>query len=153
MRSKKLRTVASETLGDSAIQVEVTLPVRPRRHESGNGGQPNSVTDAGSRPRIPRITRLMALAIKFQDMVDRGEVRDYADLARLGYVTRARITQIMNMLNLAPNIQEEILGLDASVKHATPTERQIRSIEKIVPWAAQRRAWTTRGSGMPGYGE
>jgi hypothetical protein len=34
----------------------------------------------------------MALAIKFQDMVDRGEVRDYADLARLGYVTRARIT-------------------------------------------------------------
>jgi len=38
----------------------------------------------------------MALAIRFQDMVDRGEVQDYADLARLGYVTRARITQIMN---------------------------------------------------------
>jgi len=153
MRSKKLRTVASETLGDSAIQVEVTLPVRPRRHESRKRGQPDSISAAGSRPRIPRITRLMALAIKFQDMVDRGEVRDYADLARLGYVTRARITQIMNMLNLAPNIQEEILGLDASVKHATPTERQIRSIEKIVPWASQRLAWTTRGCGMPGYGE
>ena len=142
MRSKRLTTVASETLGDSAIQVEVTLPVRPRRHESRNGGQPDSVPDAGSQPGVPRIARLMALAIKFQDMVDRGEVRDYADLARLGYVTRARITQIMNMLNLAPNIQEEILGLDASVEHATPTERQIRSIEKIVPWASQRRAWT-----------
>jgi hypothetical protein len=51
----------------------------------------------------------MALAIKFQDMVDRGEVRDYADLARLGYVTRARLTQIMNLLLLAPDIQERVL--------------------------------------------
>jgi hypothetical protein len=39
-------------------------------------------------PRIPRITRLMDLAIKFQDMVGRGDVRDYADLARLSFVTR-----------------------------------------------------------------
>ena len=61
--------------------------------------------EPGSRPRIPRIARLMALAIKFQDMVDRGEVRDYADLARLGYVSRARLTQIMNLLLLAPDIQ------------------------------------------------
>jgi hypothetical protein len=61
-------------------------------------------------PRIPRITRLMALAIKFQDMIDRGEVKDYADLARLGYVTRARVTQIMNLTLLAPDIQEQILA-------------------------------------------
>jgi hypothetical protein len=37
-------------------------------------------------------------------MIERGEVRDYADLARLGYVTRARLTQIMNLLLLAPDI-------------------------------------------------
>lgn len=61
---------------------------------------------APAPPRIPRITRLMALAIKFQDMIDRGEVKDYADLARLGYVTRARVTQIMNLTLLAPEIQE-----------------------------------------------
>ena len=109
MPSKELTTAAPETLEDGAIQVEVTLPVRPRRHESRKGGQPDPVSDAGSRSRVPRITRLMALAIKFQDMVDRGEVRDYADLARLGYVTRARITQIMNLLNFAPDIQEGVL--------------------------------------------
>jgi hypothetical protein len=51
----------------------------------------------------------MALAIKFQVMVDSGKVRDYADLARLGYVTRARLTQIMNLLLLAPDIQEHLL--------------------------------------------
>jgi len=82
----------------------------------------------------------MALAIKFQDTVDRGEVRDYADLARLGYVTRARITQIMNMLNLAPDIQEEILGIDGlSIKNVP--ERRIRVISQLVVWNYQRRAW------------
>jgi hypothetical protein len=143
MRSKELTTVASEKLGDSAIQVEVTLPVRPRRHERGKGGQPDSVSDAGSRSRVPRITRLMALAIKFQAMVERGEVRDYADLARLGYVTRARITQIMNLLNLAPGIQEDILVASGSLaSREAATERHIRSIVKLVLWADQTRAWT-----------
>jgi hypothetical protein len=134
MRSKKLRTVASETLGDSAIQVEVTLPVRPRRHESGKGGQPNT----GSRARIPRITRLMALAIKFEAMVERGEVRDYADLARLGYVSRARVTQIMNLALLAPGLQEELLF---ATEGTGMTERLLRQIITLVDWDEQHRRW------------
>ncbi|GIW55523.1 MAG: hypothetical protein KatS3mg082_1927 [Nitrospiraceae bacterium] len=72
-------------------------------------GRPKKMT-APAPPRIPRITRLMALAIKCQDMIDRGEVKDYADLARLGFVTRARVTQIMNLTLLAPDIQETILS-------------------------------------------
>jgi hypothetical protein len=136
MRSKELTAVASETLGDSAIQVEVTLPVRPRRHESGKGGL-DSVSTAGSRSRTPRITRLMALAIKFQDMVDRGEVRDYADLARLGYVTRARMTQIMNLLNLAPKIQEAILLGGFASTAAQPSERDLRVVCSMVFWSEQ----------------
>ncbi len=59
--------------------------------------------------RVPRIARLMALAIRFERLLADGEVHDYADLARLGHVTRARVTQIMNLLNLAPDIQEELL--------------------------------------------
>jgi hypothetical protein len=86
----------------------------------------------------------MALAIKFQGMVDRGEVRDYADIARLGHVTRARITQIMNMLNLAPDIQEEILGITVhSVSDTTVAERQIRQVAQIVQWVQQRSVWST----------
>jgi hypothetical protein len=75
----------------------------------------------------------MAFTIEFQDMVDRGEVRDYTNLARLGYVTHNRITQIMSLLNLAPNIQEEVLGLAASVENSTPAKWQIRSITENVP--------------------
>jgi len=88
-------------------------------------------------PRIPRITRLMALAIKFQDMIDRGEVKDYADLARLGYVTRARVTQIMNLLLLAPSIQERIIDCRNAPYAAEP---EIRRIVRDVHWGDQNRA-------------
>jgi hypothetical protein len=91
----------------ASVQVETMLPVRKRPAKSAT--QPEKPSQKRSRARVPRITRLMALAIKFQDMIERGEVRDYADIARLGYVTRARVTQIMNLMNLAPDIQEEIM--------------------------------------------
>ena len=51
----------------------------------------------------------MALAIKFDGMLREGVATDYTDLARLGSVTRARMTQIMNLLNLAPDIQEQMI--------------------------------------------
>jgi hypothetical protein len=121
------------------LQVEITIAPAERR----KGGQRSSAS--GSKvpdpPRIPRIARLMALAIKFQDMVERGEVRDYADLARLGYVTRARITQIMNLLMLAPDIQEEIIGLGPARARTILAERHVRSILQSVLWDRQRQAW------------
>ncbi len=107
------------------------------------GGRPAKLkpTAVPALPRIPRITRLMALAIKFQDMVDRGEVRDYADIARLGFVTRARLTQIMNLMLLAPDIQEEIIGLGREPGETIIPERHVRSVIKFVLWERQRRAW------------
>ena len=87
--------------------------------------------------RIPRITRLLALAIKFQDMADRGEVRDYADIARLGYVTRARLTQIMNLLLLAPNIQEVLLSEMLPMQTSIP-ERTLRVVAQMVLWEDQK---------------
>jgi hypothetical protein len=81
----------------------------------------------------------MALAIKFQDMVDRGEVRDYADLARLGYVSRARVTQVMNLLNLAPDIQEEILFLSIACGGSnTLNEPMLRRVSSLPVWPNQR---------------
>lgn len=118
--------------------LEVEVAVRP----PANRKRQPQPAEKGP-PRIPRITRLMALAIKFQDMVDRGEVRDYADLARLGYVTRARLTQIMNLLLLGPDIQEDILGVGRPTK--AMTERQARSLVRLVLWQEQRRAWAATG--------
>jgi hypothetical protein len=62
--------------------------------------------DGGAIGSIPRIARLMALAIRFEGLLRDGTIRDYAELARLGRVTRARMTQIMKLLLLAPDLQE-----------------------------------------------
>ena len=68
--------------------------------------RPSEEPERGTGERLTRITRLMALAVRFEGLLQEGTVKDYADLARLGGVTRARITQIMNLRNLAPPIQE-----------------------------------------------
>jgi hypothetical protein len=91
---------------------------------------------------IPRISRLMALAIRFEGLIKRGDVQDYADLARLGFVSRARISQIMNLLNMAPDIQEEILFLPLILKGREPiSERDVRPIVAVVEWKKQKLMW------------
>lgn len=91
---------------------------------------------------IPRVSKLMALAISLEKRVNLGEVGDYADLARLGQVSRARITQIMNMILLAPDIQEAILFLPRTIKgHDRIRERDLRPIAVIPDWSRQRRMW------------
>lgn len=73
------------------------------RREIRPGPQP--VPDDVPAGRVPRVARLMALAIRFDDLIRSGAITDQADLARLGHVSRARVTQIMNLLHLAPAIQ------------------------------------------------
>ena len=91
--------------------------------------------------RVPRISRLVALAIHFDGLIRSGAVRDYAELARLGHVSRTRVTQIMSLLQLAPDIQEELLHLPRTVsgRDAT-TERHIRPLLALVNWKAQRES-------------
>lgn len=108
-------------------------------------GRPKK-TAAPAPPRIPRITRLMALAIKFQEMIDRGEVKDYADLARLGLVTRARVTQIMNLTLLAPQIQEALLMPMESGNHAI-SEHHLRRIIGFIGWREQAAAFASTSEG------
>ena len=85
---------------------------------------------------IPRIARLMALAIRFEGLLRDETIRDYAELARLGRVTRARMTQIMKLLDLAPDIQEQILFLPP-IKGLN--ERNLRPIVSRIDWNEQRR--------------
>ena len=100
--------------------------------------EPSPVPDG----RIPRISRLMALAIRFDRLIKEGEIEDQADLARLGNVSRARVTQIMNLLQLAPEIQEAILFLPRTERGRDPIrERHIRPIAAEIDWRKQRRLW------------
>jgi hypothetical protein len=96
---------------------------------------------APERPkgRLPRITRYMALAIYYEDLIDQGHVQDYAEIATLGHVTRARVTQIMDLRLLAPDIQEELLKLSriTNGKDAI-TLRSLQSITLQQEWGYQR---------------
>ncbi|RIK82914.1 MAG: hypothetical protein DCC68_05205 [Planctomycetota bacterium] len=93
--------------------------------------------------RVPRVSRIMALAIRFDGLIRDGVVKDQAELARLGHVSRARLTQVMNLLNLAPDIQEQVLNLPMTSRGRDQTiEREIRELAAVVSWHKQRRAWT-----------
>jgi hypothetical protein len=121
------------TAAPSPRTVEFRFPdqTSPARHSEGPGG-------------LPRITRLLALATKFQGLIQQGVLQDYADLARLGRVSRARITQIMNLLNLAPDIQERLLFLNIRDGCRAPiTERTLRAVAKVPHWEDQRKLLAT----------
>src|SRR5262245_40490348 len=115
--------------------------VRHGRKRMTVGEQPEA-TPPPPPGRVAKISWLMARAIRLEELVKQGHVKDYADIARLGHVTRARVTQIMALLNFAPDIQEDILFLPPTVKGRDPVkEWEIRPIAACLEWETQRRLW------------
>ena len=98
--------------------------------------------DVASTGRVPRAARLLALAHKIDGMVRNGELDDMAEAARQLNLTRARVTQITNLLLLAPRIQEAILDLPPVTNGRGPvTERQLRPIAAEPDWNRQLSMW------------
>jgi hypothetical protein len=131
----------------NAMTTTLTLSTKVHftRAEKGTlkmrGGE-RPVPPPAPKGRVPKISRLMALAIRFDGLLARGEVKDYAELARLGHVTRARVTQVMNLLQLAPDIQEAILFLPEIDEGRDPVkEWQVRPIAAEGDWGRQRGMW------------
>ena len=119
--------------------VHVGVERKGRRRLKPGAESTASVTFSG---RVPRVARWMALAIRFEGLLERGEIADCAELARLGHVTRARVSQIMALLSLAPDIQEEVLHLERVTAGRDPlTLRQLLPIAITLDWSAQRRKW------------
>jgi hypothetical protein len=84
----------------------------------------------------------MALAIRFDRLLRDGVVASYTALAALGHVTRPRGSQIMNLLQLAPDIQEEILFLPRTLCGRDPLQlRQLQPIAAVLDWRKQRQLW------------
>ena len=115
-----------------------------RKRRNRKTVEPGPAADPMPEPTgtVPRVSRLMALAIRFHRLIQVGEVTDQAELARLGHVSRARMTQIMNLLHLAPDIQEEVLFLPLT-HHDRDAIREImlRPIAAVPDWRKQRRMW------------
>ena len=105
-------------------------------------GPPKPVRKRQPHGRIPRVARILALAHKIDEMVRSGQFRDYADAARRLGLTRARLSQITNLLLLAPGIQEAILDLQPVTSgRDLVSERQLRSVVAEVEWDKQLDMW------------
>src|SRR5215831_14226556 len=103
-------------------------------HLSGRGRKKRLAIPVAAK-RLPRLARLMALAIRMENLIRAGGLIDYSELAQLGHVSRARITQIMNLLLLAPDIQEQILFLPRVLRGRDPIHlRQMQPIALEWNW-------------------
>ncbi len=126
------------------LQVGATFhKKRVGKHIAMVEGPPPTVPE---RPigRLPRITRYMALAIYYEDLIRQGHVYDYAEIATLGHVTRARVTQIMNLRLLAPSIQEQLLNLSRIISGRVEWSlRDFQSIALEQDWRKQQKRWSS----------
>ncbi len=105
------------------------------------GKSPRRATEAATG-RIPRVARMLALAHNIDAKIRAGEFQDLADAARAIGVTRARMTQITNLLLLAPEIQEAILDLPPETNGRDPiSERSLRRIVAEPDWNRQMEMW------------
>jgi hypothetical protein len=124
--------------------ITVTTPIRFNTSKAGRrriktDGPPPMELPSG---RIPRVAKLMALAIKFEKMLTDGIVADLSELARLAKVTQPRMTQIVNLNHLAPDIQEALLFLPLVEEGRDPVhERTLRPVAAMTDWTKQRKMW------------
>ena len=123
----------------TTVTKQIHFAIQQRRKVAMPGLAPDK---GGPEGRVPRVARLMALAIRFDRLLFDGVVGDMTELARLAHVTQPRMTQVMNLLHLAPDIQEDILHLPPiKVGKDTLTERDLRPITQLRDWRKQREAW------------
>jgi hypothetical protein len=93
--------------------------------------------------RVPRISKLVALALHFEWLLREGKVSDQSELARLCRVTQPRATQLMNLLHLDPGILEELMYLPMTRTGRDPiNERMLRPLAAEMLWSRQRAMWS-----------
>lgn len=125
-----------------------TLIIKSSIHRirRGNGQQfsANATKKATSRTPVrkpARVARMLAFAHKLQEAINNGEYIDRADAARKLGLTRARVSQLLDLLMLAPDIQERILFMER-VDGVEPTsERALRDVVKQLKWQSQVDTW------------
>ena len=84
----------------------------------------------------------MALALKLEGVQRQHPELSNQDLARLGHVSASRLTQILNLLHLAPDLQERLLWLEPNRKGRERLhEKALRRLPKLYDWRQQRLAF------------
>jgi hypothetical protein len=135
VRQVRYESMSQKVVIDLKAGTELKYELKVANRSESNGGDPEP--DAG---RVPRVSRLLALAIKFERTVKEGSIRNYRDIATAGQISRARMSQIMRLTELAPSIQEEILFLPKIMQGADRiTEKALRGVARALDWDEQKQ--------------
>jgi site-specific DNA recombinase len=136
-REKRVTLRLAPSVHSDGTSEEISTSLRERLFEAPDAPAPTvSLRGPRTPSRLSSVARLLALAHRLDGLVRDGTVANYAELARYASVTRARVSQIMNLLNLAPQIQEELLFLSSSdAIHIT--ERTLQRLASEPDWARQ----------------
>jgi len=105
--------------------------------------EPTKVAGLGD---LAKITRLLVLGHHFENLVRQGVVKDYAEIARLTGLSRARVTQIANLTLLSPEIQEAALQSRLVDAKRLSTERRARCLTTYIDWHSQKQSWLLLGN-------
>jgi hypothetical protein len=100
-------------------------------------------------PRTPRVVELLRKALEWQALLESGEALNQADIARREGITRARVTQVMGLLRLAPEIQQQVLSLPDMVRRPAITERALRPIAQLEKATDQKAKFQELVSQLP----
>jgi len=128
------------------MSITVVRPVHFRSRAHGRRVASTSPSPLARLPatRVPRISRLMALAIVLDRRLRAGEFESISEMARHFCVSQPRATQLLNLTLLTPDIIESLLFLSGSVsEQAALTEKALRGSAAIAAWDLQRRALTS----------
>ncbi len=119
----------------SGTQV-VTGELHRVRRGRGKGFSAEPTPEPVRRPA--RVAVTLALAHAIQRAIDRGEILDQAVAARRLGVTRARMTQILDLTLLAPDLQQAIMCLEVSNGAEPLSERRLRKLVSVTTWSEQK---------------
>ncbi len=124
---------------DETATIASARKIAPSAPAKSHAPAPTKEASLGS---IPKITKLLVLGHHFENLVRDGAVKDYAEIARLTGLSRARVTQIAGLTLLTPEIQEAILEAEVSPGEWDDlTERDLRPLATDPDWPDQAKVW------------
>ncbi|MDP1826613.1 MAG: hypothetical protein Q8L48_25305 [Archangium sp.] len=132
--------------GQKRIVLTGTLVRQRRKAVSFQTAPPPTLPQPPPTRRPAHVARMLALAHHLQRAIDEGLVADRAAVARRLGMTRARVTQLLDLLLLAPDLQALVLQLEAVDGVEPLSEKTVGKVARIRPWGQQRREWATKSS-------
>jgi hypothetical protein len=151
-RSRRGRAGAEQEVDVLAGQAEVQLPqgssaCGPPGAAAGHACGPRGRGGQARERALARLEAQLRRAREFRAWIDAEPGRRAADLARRGGLTRARVSQILKLCRLAPEV---VAAIEAGCEDWVPSERELRELAGIAGADSQLTRYRELAAGRGG---